>query len=136
MNRVYETDRRRFQRLKVNLSVFYRLFEAPWDICQEVGTQEFEGSALDLSELGMGIACQHSFPADVRLKISFILSRCDDEGIISFKDPVEVKARVCYCLPNDNGQFRLGVSFLEITTKERYSLASFIYSTRSPKTFI
>ncbi len=136
MNKAYENDRRRFQRLKVNLSVFYRVFEAPWSICELVGGDEFEAIAIDLSESGMGLYSQHAFPEGVVLNLSFILYKCDDDGLISFKDPVDVKAMVCYCLPKEDGYYRLGVSFQEVTTKEKYSLANFIYSTRSPKCFI
>ena len=44
----YRTERRKFKRLRVNLSILFRVM-APWSILESTQGREFEAKTIDLS---------------------------------------------------------------------------------------
>lgn len=128
MHRRYSySDRRRFQRLRVNLSVFYKV-ESPEHIRTLTGDCEVEATTLDISKGGMSFLTKYNIPAWTILLIRVYLFKTDDSGLVSFSDPVEIAAEVRSSIPVSDGEYRLGVCFRDIAVKHREEINDFIVS--------
>lgn len=129
----YHRDMRRFQRLRVNLSVFYRI-ESPENTRLILGGFEQEADMIDLSEGGMAFLARRNIPPHTILLVKFILFKFDSNGIVSFSDPLEVHAEVRYCISAENNEYRLGVCFRKVEGNEKAEISDFVTSTAKPST--
>lgn len=128
MRRFYSSnDRRRFQRLKVNLSVFYKVI-SPEYVRALTGDGEIEATTLDVGAGGMAFFTKHDIPPWSMLSLRFYLFRADDEGLVSFSDPVEIGAQTRSNIPIDNGEYRIGVCFKAIAIKDMEEINGFVTS--------
>jgi hypothetical protein len=104
-------DRRRFQRLKLNLSVNYRVDE-PWYVRLKFKDQEIEATALNLSEGGLAILTNYDIPVTSLLSLKFSLFKLDKTGEVCFYNPVEISGQVRSNMVCEKNQFRLGLCFV------------------------
>ena len=118
-------DRRRFQRLALNLSVNYRV-EDPWYVRLKIGDQEIEATALNVSEGGMALVTDHNVPVSTLLFITFSLFKADRHGEIVFFTPVVTDGKVRSNLSYDRESFRLGIAFVRTGPQASSSLQRFI----------
>lgn len=123
-SRYLGSDRRRFQRLKINLSVFYQVQE-PISACFLTGNRELEAITLDISGAGMAFLTPYNIPVKSILKIRFILFKMDRDGLVSFNDPVEVIAEVVTNVSSQNTEYRLGVCFKQVKEETKSGLIDF-----------
>jgi len=128
-NRYWGKDRRRFQRLLLNLTVWYKV-RSPEYLRVKLGERDMEATTLDLSVIGLAFLSNHHIPvwSDLLLKFIFFGS---GNGAVSIVKPVEVEAQVKSCLPYDN-QFRCGVCFKGMDEERRLQLNRFIGATLRP----
>jgi c-di-GMP-binding flagellar brake protein YcgR len=126
-NRRWIGDRRRFQRLKVNLSVWYKII-SPVYLQDLMGGKEIEAITVDLSRAGISLITDYRIPAWSVLSLKFILFKTDNEGLVSFSDPVEVIGEVRSSILLDN-HYRLGVCFKQIKTENGQEISNFVGST-------
>jgi c-di-GMP-binding flagellar brake protein YcgR len=127
MRRYAYYDRRRFQRLRVNLSVFYKV-ESPEYVRSLTQDMEIEATTLDISKGGMSFLTKYAIPAWSMLSIKVYLFKTDNEGIVSFSDPVEISAEVRSSISVADGEYRLGVCFKDSAIKDRAGISDFIAS--------
>jgi c-di-GMP-binding flagellar brake protein YcgR len=118
-------DRRRFQRLNVNLSVFFKIL-TPLDVRQAYGEREREASMLDISGAGCALMTSCDIPRFSIISLRFYVFKTDSRGMVSFSDPVEVVAEVRSVVPLDNGEYRIGVCFQEIKQSNQTLVEEFI----------
>ncbi|RJO65502.1 MAG: PilZ domain-containing protein [Candidatus Omnitrophota bacterium] len=130
-NRYWGRDRRRFQRLKVNLSVWYTV-EAPLFVRNAVGCREKEAKTIDICEGGMAFISQNHIPIWTTLVLKLMFFKTDREGMVSFSDPVEIAAEVRSSLPCEKDEYRIGVCFKEIRTANKTEVAQFVGSFLAP----
>lgn len=126
----YHHDRRRFQRLKINLSVFYRIESL--DVRSITGEGEFEAGMVDLGAGGMSFLVKHYIPAYTKLTLKFILFKSDNQGIVSFNDPIEVSGEVRSSMLTETNEYRLGVCFKDVNHNDRDDLVDFVSSASRP----
>ncbi len=118
-------DRRRFQRLNVNLSVFYKVV-SPLAARFLTMDREVEAVTLDISGGGMAFLSRYNIPVKAILNMRFILFKMDKEGLVSFNDPVEVTAEVRSNVSAQNSkEYRLGVYFKGIKEETKAGLTDF-----------
>ena len=129
--RHWGNDRRRFQRLSVNLSVFYRV-RSPLHVRIMVDDQEIEAITVDLCEGGMALLTDYNIPAQTILMMKFILFKLDRGVLVSFNDPVEVKAEVCSNIPVQEERYRLGISFMQAEKENRSKISRYVESSLKP----
>ena len=122
----YRVDRRRFQRLKVNLSVFYKI-ETP-EIRNVTGEEEFEANSLDISTGGISFLSKYYIPSYTTLSVKFILFKAGVSGMVSFNDPIEIAGEVRSSVLTEESQFRLGICFKTMPTVNREEISDFINS--------
>lgn len=103
-------DRRRFQRLCLNIIVRYKV-DGPMQVRLRYGDKEYDATTLDVSEGGMAFLTNLDIPAMSMLLVRFTLTRIDRSGTISYLGPVEFSAQVRSNIPWDQGH-RLGISFV------------------------
>lgn len=127
MRRYAYYDRRRFQRLRVNLSVFYKV-ESPEYVRSLTQDSEIEATTLDISKGGMSFLTKYDIPVWSMLSIKVYLFKTDNEGIVSFSDPIEISAEVRSSISVADGEYRLGVCFKDIAIKDRVEINGFIVS--------
>jgi len=124
-------ERRRFQRLSVNLSVFYRV-RTPLFVRLMVDDQEIEAITIDICEGGMALLTDYNIPEQSVLAVKFILFRFDREGLVSFNDPVEVTADVCSNTFVRDDRYRLGICFRKMDQANKSHISDFVESTLKP----
>lgn len=128
-NRYWGKDRRRFQRLLLNLTIWYKV-RSPDDLRLKFGEKDMEATTLDLSTIGLAFLSKHHIPVWSTLLLKFIFFG-DNDGAVNIVKPVEVEAEVKTCLPYEN-EFRLGVSFKGLDEERKGALSRFIGATSRP----
>ncbi len=124
-NRLPGEDRRKFQRLKVNLSVWFELDEH-FQLSSLASGQEVEATTLDLGCGGVAIASKYEVPVAARLRIRLRLFKTDDKGVITFYEPIEAVGRVRSSITLEQGLYRLGICFEEISVKDSLEIHHFV----------
>jgi len=119
------SDRRKFQRLRCNVSVWYRV-EGPWDVRDKFEDKEIEATTLDISEGGMGILSEHNIPKHAILSLTFVLFKRNDSGELVAHQPVLVKGKVCYSLLSEENKYHLGICFTEVITRHQSEISEFV----------
>ena len=128
-NRYWGKDRRRFQRLLLNLTIWYKV-RTPEDLRLKFGEKDMEATTLDLSTIGLAFLSKHHIPVWSTLLLKFIFFG-ENDGSVNIVKPVEVEAEVKTCLPYEN-EFRLGVSFKGLDEARRSELSRFVGATMRP----
>jgi len=128
-NRYWGKDRRRFQRLLLNLTIWYKV-SGPEHLRAEFGEKDMEATTLDLSTAGLAFLSKHQIPVWSSLILKFIFFGSND-GSVNIVKPVEVEAEVKSCLPYENA-FRLGVCYKDLDEERRCELLRFIGATLRP----
>lgn len=120
-------DRRRFQRLRLNLTAWYRI-ESPLFLRNIFGDKEIEAITLDIGKGGISLITKNNIPVWATLIIKFILFKTDNEGLVSFSDPVEIIGEVRSNILLENNEYRLGICFKQIKKEDRYEIDDFVDS--------
>ena len=128
-NRYWGKDRRRFQRLLLNLTIWYKV-RTPEDLRLKFGEKDMEATTLDLSTIGLAFLSKQRIPVWSTLLLKFIFFG-EKEGSVNIVKPVEVEAEVKTCLPYEN-EFRLGVYFKGLDEERRVELSRFVGATLRP----
>lgn len=123
----YCCDRRRYQRLKVNLSVWFRL-SARFHMISLPADEEIEAQTLDLSQEGISIVTKYNIPIYAELIVSFILFRMDRRGNIIFNEPLELTGEIRSNILISNNERRLGIWFKNIASEQRSKITQYISS--------
>jgi c-di-GMP-binding flagellar brake protein YcgR len=121
-----EQEKRRHSRLRVNLSVVYRV-DKPVTIRMIVGTNDIRATMLDISEGGLSVLTNFNIPQGTVLLIKFTLFRVADDDV-SFYGPMEIMGEVKYIMPLSPNEYRLGISFGKIKEQDRAEISAFIKS--------
>ena len=118
-------DRRKYQRLALNLSVNYRV-DSPWYVRLKVGDKEIEAVALNVSEGGMALVTDYNIPVSSLLFITFSLFKTNKHGEVSYFTPVITDGKVRSNLLYDNESYRLGIAFVRKDSQAGTSINHFI----------
>jgi c-di-GMP-binding flagellar brake protein YcgR len=120
-------DRRRFQRLNLNLNVFYKV-DQPVYVKLWVGDREIEATTLNLSEGGMAFLTAYDIPLASLLLIKFSLFKINRQGEVDFSKPVEITAEVRSNNSWENKEYRLGVCFIRKDEEVKTEISDFVKS--------
>lgn len=118
-------DRRRFQRLRLNLTVVYRVDE-PMTVRMMIGDQEIEATTLDVSEGGMALLTKYNIPVGTNLVIKFTLFRVEKDGKVNFYGPMIISGEVRSNVIAENNEHRLGICFITVEMRDKSELTSFL----------
>ncbi|MDD5348374.1 MAG: PilZ domain-containing protein [Candidatus Omnitrophica bacterium] len=118
-------DRRRYQRLALNVSVHYRV-KNPWYVRIQYGDHVTEAVTLNLSEGGMALLTTQGIPAHTSLDISFTLFKVDRHGEVNFFTPVEIEGEVRSTAIHDSDQYRLSICFVKKNSQTKNRITDFI----------
>ena len=130
-NRKWGQDRRRFQRLSLNLVVWYKVLH-PEPANNMLGTAEREAITVDISPFGMAFMSSFNIPAFTDLALKFIIFSSQDGSYSTLTVPIEINARVRSCAPAERGEFRVGVSFSNIELEKQQKLMKFARESQQP----
>lgn len=109
-------DRRRFQRLTMNLCVNYRVIK-PLELRMKLGDQDVEAEMIDISSGGMAIVTDNNIPSSSVLHLKFSLFKIDkNSGSAVFYRPFEIKGHVRSNVRLEKGGHRLGICFQRADT--------------------
>jgi len=126
------SDRRRFQRLDVDIVVFYRV-DLPLSVRLLVGNQEVEAIMLNLSTGGMALVTKYGIPGGTLLLIKFTLTSVNKQGEVKVYGPIEVRGEVRSNTKWENNTYRLGISFIDIDQKNKLEIARFVQMAMSKR---
>jgi len=130
-NRKWGKDRRRFQRLNLNLVVWYKLAH-PEKAVGTLGTAEREAITLDISPFGMAFMSSFNISLYTDLALKFIIFDTKDGSTGNLAIPIDVNAKVRSCTPAEKGEFRVGVSFINIELEKQQRLMKFARDSQRP----
>jgi len=119
-------EKRKFKRIKVNFTAIFRI-DKPIYVRMMVGNREVDGALLDLSEGGLCILTPFDIPPATVLLIKFVLidAQGPKEKEIAKMDVVgDVRYNILFA----KKEHRLGVSFTQISDKDRKTIAEFVES--------
>ena len=119
------SDRRRFQRLDVDITVLYRV-DLPLSVRMLIGNQEIEAIMLNLSVGGIALVTKYNIPCATLLLMKFTLTSVNREGKVSLYGPIEVKGEVRSSAKWENSTYRLGISFSDIDHQNKFQIARFV----------
>lgn len=118
-------DRRRYQRLALNISVVIRI-GGTIDKKASLGEEEIEVSALDISEGGIGLISAQTVPKGKIVEISMDFTTLSLEGEVVFHKPVSAEGEVRSVIPWEKDRFRLGIMFTKIDRENRIIIKEFV----------
>lgn len=124
-NGFWGRDRRRFQRLKVNLDVTFQA-ESPLSLRAMLSGRSVNATVLDIGQGGMALLTDYNIPAEAVLVLRFMLFKTDRTGMVSFSDPVEIVGEVRSSILMENGQYRLGISFKSLRQGQSAEVSDFV----------
>ena len=130
-NRSWGADRRRFQRLSVNLSVAYEVY-SPENIRRMLGGKEVEATALDLGGGGMAVLTKHNIPIWSTLLIKFLFFKTDPNGLVSFSEPVDIVGEVRSTIAYPRNEYRLGIAFKGVENRRENRVADLAHALNRP----
>lgn len=125
MTRRPVTDRRRYKRLALNLSVVIRL-GGPIEQRVVLEEEEIEVSAIDVSEGGLGIISKYLIPKHSLLHIIMDFTAIDLQGGVIFHKPLDVEGEVRSVVDWEGDQYRLGIKFTKITNEDKTAIKAFV----------
>jgi hypothetical protein len=118
------SEQRRFKRMKINLSVVFRLAR-PAAIRLLVGNKEVRATMLDLSEGGLSVLTNYDIPKSTSLLIKFTLFKVENDDV-SFYGPMEIIGEVRYNMPLGGNEYRLGIYYKKIKSQDKIEIANFL----------
>ncbi|MBU0548983.1 MAG: PilZ domain-containing protein [Candidatus Omnitrophica bacterium] len=131
ISRYNPKDRRRLQRLKLNIAVHYRVNE-PLHIKVMVGDKEIEARMLDINIGGMGLLTDFNIPAYSLLLLKFSFFRTNKLGLVKPYGPIEATGVVRYNILLEHDQYRLGIRFDKINKEDEEELHKFVKMSLNP----
>lgn len=130
-NRKWGHDRRRFQRLKLNLVVWHKIL-FPEYVREMLGAAEQEAMTTDISPFGMAFMSRYNIPIFTDLGLKFIIFDSQNGSFSNLTIPLEVNAKVRSCLSYENNEYRVGVSFSNILLEQQQKLMKFARESLRP----
>jgi c-di-GMP-binding flagellar brake protein YcgR len=123
-DKIFNSEHRRFKRIKINLSVVFRLAR-PAAIRLLVGNKEVRATMLDLSEGGLSVLTNYDIPKSTALLIKFTLFKVENDDV-SFYGPMEIIGEVRYNMPLGGSEYRLGIYYKKIKSQDKIEIANFL----------
>ncbi len=124
MNKLSSAEQRKFKRIKINLSVVYRLAK-PAAVRLLVGNKEVRATMLDLSEGGLSVLTNYDIPESTSLFIKFTLFRVENDDV-SFYGPMDITGEVRYNMPLGGNEYRLGIYYKKIKSQDKSEISNFL----------
>ena len=123
----YRTERRKFKRLRVSLSVLYRVMW-PWAVLEQTQGQELEGQTLDLNEQGMALLSQRAFPLETKLFLKVIIFESNHIGEADFHEVAILYGQVRSSVLQADGKYRLGLWFEDMDGYQKMKIQDIMNS--------
>ncbi len=118
-------DRRRFQRLSVNLTVWFSV-HSPVYLQGAIPHNEAEVTTLNVSEGGIAFLTPYNIPVWSTLMIKIMVFHTDENGFVARRRPLEVMGEVRTNVRFEADRYRLGVSFRGLQAHQQQELADFL----------
>ncbi len=125
-------ERRRAERVKVNITVAYQI-EKPISIKMLVGEEEVEATIVDMSEGGLAILTKHDLPLGTLLMVEFMLIRTEKETNFKYYESVKIKGEVRSSTVIGEEKYRLGVEFKGLDEENKFKISAFVKKGAAPK---
>ncbi len=123
MNPYKGPERRRFERIPVDLTLTYRVHE-PLKIRMLIGEREIEAEISDLSEAGMSVVSNYNIPISTILLMKFTLININADK--EDRKIIHIIGEVRYNILLGQAGHRLGISFTDISKENKQAISSFI----------
>ncbi len=123
-------ERRRFTRLPVSFTIFYRV-NAPAVIRIRIGDREVIALASDISEGGMAIVTDCEIPTVSIITVKFIMLNKKVFDSSRQSQSIIVRGEVRYnTVEREGKQYRMGVNFLDLSEEDRRFICNFVSDNR------
>jgi c-di-GMP-binding flagellar brake protein YcgR len=118
-------DRRRFQRLALNIAVTYSIKE-PLVARIVIGDMDIQAHMLDLTQAGLAIVTNHNVPIETIISLSFDLAKVNEKGIASLYETIKAAGEVRSNIKLRADEYRLGICFIAINEQDKTRIAEFV----------
>ncbi|UCD15801.1 MAG: PilZ domain-containing protein [Candidatus Omnitrophota bacterium] len=118
-------NKRKFERVKARFVVSCNM-DRSLEMHMWVGNREIDALMLDLSQEGMAILAKYDIPKATVLSIKFTLINvnADEDRVRS----MEIVGRVRYSISSEKKEYKLGISFIRISKRNKEAIANFVKS--------
>ena len=123
----YQNERRKHQRLSVNLTAVCRI-AGPKKNLFLLNGNDFEARTHDMSEGGLSIISQHFIPVGSKLNIRLMVCEEDRKSYIKFYDIVRIYGTVKNSIVHEDDTFRLGIEFQEMDENQEDKIFYIMHS--------
>lgn len=124
------TERRRFRRIQVKFTVFYRV-NFPLLVRMRVGDRDVNALALDISEGGMAILTDYDISSSSDITVKFTMLNDNAISAANRARSIVVQAEVCYnLLMKKEKAHRLGIRFVGLSEDDRNFIVNFVKTKR------
>lgn len=118
-------ERRKFERVKANFVVVYAVDE-PLQISITIDDEADNALILDLSQGGLAIKTERDIKVGTKLLINFIIVDKANLSTDSKVKAMNIKGMVCNNKSIDKYNYRLGISFTEISDEDKKFINDFV----------
>jgi len=118
-------EKRRFNRLKVNITVNYQV-RKPIHVRMIVGEEDVEAVTLDLSEGGMAILTTYDLPITTLISMEFMVHEEDNSSSFKFYRSIFVQGEIKSNVLMGNNKHRIGISFQKMEEEDRLEISRFV----------
>lgn len=130
-NEGFNGDRRKFRRLKVNISIAYQV-DKHSGVRVVIEDEEVDATTLDLSIEGMAVLTEYDIPILAMLSIEFMVYKIDERNNFKFYKSIKVSGHVRSNLLLENNKHRIGIYFTKIDVESKAEIADFIKARIDP----
>ena len=117
-------DRRRSQRVKAEFIVTYKV-DRPIKVFMRVGGKELNALMLNLSDTGMAVLTKYKIPVFTVVLIKFTLIDLN-ANVEDRSKSMDILGEVRHNVFLESDEYQLGISFFQISMKDKNSLAAFV----------
>lgn len=121
----FDTERRRFPRLKINITVIYKV-DRPSHVRVSIGEDEVEATTIDLGEGGVAIQTDYDIPLTTVLSIEFMIYKVDDKDNFKLYKSIKATGEVHSNVLLGKNKHRLGICFTQIDEEVKSEIADFV----------
>jgi c-di-GMP-binding flagellar brake protein YcgR len=124
-------DRRKFQRLKINISIAYQV-DKHSGVRVVIEDEEVDATTLDLSVEGMAVLTEYDIPILAMLSIEFMVYKIDERNNFKFYKSIKVSGHVRSNLLLEDNTHRIGIYFTKIDAESKAEIAAFVKARIDP----
>ena len=120
------SNKRKYKRVEDIFAITYKLRDAI-DVAITTGGEEFNGTAVDISEGGLGVEVEQKLPVGAVIHLNFTITNTMAASELKKKQRTfDLDGQIRHCAPTKKKTFHAGIMFSNITADEARFIQDFV----------